>query len=144
MDVGSNTLYVADNPNYYLDSGDRNMTPEREDYRNKCSNRESLLRAFITDEENNIRRFKNSLNNLQGMFSRSIDLIMIRHSKVRLNAYRHELQRIKGMERVVVIGDDEPSVNTLTGAEYWTCKCGTGIYETDNCCSGCGRRVLRK
>lgn len=25
MGVGSNTLYAADNPNYYLDSGDRNM-----------------------------------------------------------------------------------------------------------------------
>ena len=123
------------------------MTPEREDYLNKCSNRESLLRAFITDEENNIRRFKNSLNNLQGMFSRNIDLIMIRHSKVRLAAYRHELQRLKGMNNVVVPRNVTFEEYAHTRIGY--CRCGAvviqgGIIERfyDICCRKCGRRIL--
>ena len=64
------------------------------------------------------------------------------HKKQLLMTLRHELARLKGMDRVVVVGDDEPFVNTLTGAEYWTCKCGTGIYVTDNYCSNCGERIL--
>ena len=69
-------------------------------------------------------------------------LSSIRFHKDRINCYRHELARLKGMDRVVVIGDDEPFVNTLTCAEYWTCKCGAGIYGSDRYCSNCGKRIL--
>ena len=143
MGVGSNTLYAADNPNYYMDSGDRNMTPEREDYLNNCSNREKMLRAFIADVKLGIKRCKKSLNDPKENFGRSVDLIMIRVGKVRLNAYRNELQRLNGMDRVVV-----PYEVMRFGFEAniprvsYNCECFEPIDRKHKYCPNCGRRIL--
>ena len=140
MDVGSNTLYAADNPNYYLDCGDRNMTPERKDYLNKCSNREMLLRAFIADEKLGIKRCKKSLNDPEENFGRSVDLIMIRFGKVRLAAYRHELQRLKGMDRVAMPCE---VYDKSTDLDDWYCSnCDREVSVFEGYCSNCGRRIL--
>ena len=139
MGVGSNTLYAADNPNYYMDCEDRNMTPERYKYLSKCSDRELKIRNLIGSSKYYLKACKDDLNHFPGWgFLKA----KVKQEKINLIALRNELNRLKGMDKVVVVGDDEPFVNTLTGAEYWTCKCGTGIYVTDNYCSNCGKRIL--
>ena len=117
------------------------MTPERKAYLAKCNAKECRLRDLIQSGKSAVKRLKGYLRTSTD-YPKTIQFIVLRSLKTELSAYRHELARLKGMDRVVVIGDDEPFVNTLTGAEHWTCKCGTGIYVTDNYCSNCGKRVL--
>ena len=114
------------------------MTPERAKYLAKCSERERYIRMKLSTARLYLKWHKKSISN-GGI---RVTKPTAKYEKFELMAYRHELNRLKGMDRVVVIGDDEPFVNTLTGAEYWTCKCGAGIYVTDNYCSNCGKRIL--
>ena len=118
------------------------MTPKRKAYLAKCSNREIWLRSEIRNIEIDIHWQKYRLSNANEEWIATGARCELWHKKQLLMTLRHELARLKGMDRVVVVGDDEPFVNTLTGAEYWTCKCGTGIYVTDNYCSNCGKRIL--
>ena len=77
------------------------MTPEREAYWKKCSLKERTLRALINDEKCAIKVLKNNFKYPEN-YNFNILLIMISQCKVRLSAYRHELQRLKGMDNVVV------------------------------------------
>jgi hypothetical protein len=69
-------------------------------------------------------------------------LILIRHNKIQLNAYRHELQRLKGMDRVVVPRvsyTSERSGQFLVRHEH--CCCGNKLFG-EVYCPECGRRIL--
>ena len=64
---------------------------------------------------------------------------MIRFGKVRLAAYRHELNRLKGMDRVVVPSDAYTREYLGNGV----CVCGYELHKKrHNYCPRCGRRVL--
>lgn len=77
------------------------MTPHREQYIAKCGKNELNLRACIADAKNEIRQLKYTLNDTR-RFSSSLCLVLIGYEKIKLNAYRHKLARLKGMDRVVV------------------------------------------
>lgn len=118
------------------------MTPKRKAYLNKCSQEEIWLRLKIRESKDRLFAAKIYRNPESNFCSMREGKKRVRFAKFMLKTYQNALARLKGMDRVVVVGDDEPFANTLTGAEYWICKCGTGIYVTDNYCSNCGKRIL--
>lgn len=116
------------------------MTLERERYLAKCSKREKYLRRAIADSKVDIKTFKSDLK-INRLFSRTTELILIRHNKIKLNAYRHELARIKGMDRVVVIKESQWLRGT--NCVLASCKCGDTIVVNEyNYCPTCGRKIL--
>ena len=115
------------------------MTPEREKYLAKCSKKELAIRCKISEAKSNLAYYKDFL-------TRNIDdwgLMVCKQSvdkyKMELTAYRHELQRIKGMDRVAV-----PKV-LVTGdyLEGFCWNCGGVVSEHDHeYCPCCGRLIL--
>lgn len=114
------------------------MTPERKAYLAKCSKRKKYLRVFIKESKIEIRKLKSDLMGAH-IYSRNVDLLLIRHNKIKLNAYRHELARLKGMDRVV-----EPSNAYIDAYGYkgGLCQCGKHIIDAYDYCPWCGRRLL--
>lgn len=116
------------------------MTPEREAYLAKCSEREKYLRKEIKDYKNEIRAIKGAL---QAGYDSEWNLGCLKFRKLWLTMFRHELARLKGMDRVCV-----PEVT----ADYpYTayCKCGSvvggyqyGSFWEDDYCRNCGRKLL--
>lgn len=117
------------------------MTPEREKYLAKCSDKENFIRANITYYKQQLRSLKMAKLTIIGdKYWRG----HIRHTKCHLNAYRHELARLKGMDRVTY-----PCRIMLNNGDYivglWRCSsCSDGLCEGDNYCTGCGRKILWK
>ena len=118
------------------------MTPERKAYWEKCSLKERTLRALINDEKCAIKVLKNNFKYPEN-YNFNVLLIMISQCKVRLSAYRHELARLKGMDRVTV-----PKLLTFSFSdgkrfEGFVCShCGETLMR-DSCANcGCGRRIL--
>ena len=124
------------------------MTPKRKKYLAKCSKREKELRFNINKAKLNLAVFKMAVTK-QGMLPILKD--SIKSTKCMLVAYRHELHRLKGMDRVVVpkVKFSVPQIREWgrTGriSYYATCKCGNDtLYSgNDECyCPQCGRRIL--
>lgn len=111
------------------------MTPERKAYWEKCSLKERTLRALINDEKCAIKVLKNNFKYPEN-YNFNVLLIMISQCKVRLSAYRHELARLKGMDRVAI-----PKPVGYKELE-WCCKCGEEVIDFDTYCSYCGKRLL--
>jgi hypothetical protein len=117
------------------------MTPEREAYLAKCSYKERKLRELIAEEKQVIKRFKER-QKYPNKFLRSVQLLLIKRSKIALSALRHELQRLKGMDNVVVPKvsyTSERSGQFLLRHEH--CCCGNELYG-ELYCPECGKRVL--
>lgn len=113
------------------------MTPQREQYLAKCSNREKYLRKEIKDYKREIRVIKSSL---QAGCDIELNLSCLKFRKLWLTMARHELHRLKGMDRVVVpkisySSDDDFSV------PIFECSCGMILCGT-SCCERCGKRIL--
>ena len=124
------------------------MTPERKAYLMKCSGKEDFIRAKISYYKQQLKSLKMTkltigcmLRHLRGQ---------IKRTKWHLNAYRHELARLKGMDKVAMPfhsyhrGFED---GHLVEYEIWTCpKCdvlvGGDCLETYNFCPDCGRRIL--
>lgn len=121
------------------------MTPEREKYIAKCSKWEKILRHWIEVAKSDIKRHKFFLNNAEavGEPKNLLRLAEIRFYKDRINCYRHELQRIKGMDRVVV-----PYEVMRFGFEAniprvsYNCECFEPIDRKFKYCPQCGKRIL--
>lgn len=122
------------------------MTPQRQAYFNKCSDKEKSVREQIDIAEQVIRGCKATLNRkrknhlTQGQIDYSLSVIS--EAKIIANAYRHELAKIKGMDRVAY-----PHKIKINKGDYivnlWRCSsCGDGLCEDDNYCSACGRKIL--
>lgn len=107
------------------------MTPAREAYLMKCSKREKELRFNINQAKINLAVFKMAVIK-QGMLP--ILKNSIKSTKCRLVAYRHELHRLKGMDRVAVPRRAEGYIGVFV------CKCGSDVIA--NYCPNCGRRIL--
>lgn len=118
------------------------MTPEREKYLAKCSKRELVLRHWIKVEKGNITRYKFGLNYDKTFTDDDIEycLSSIRFHKDRINCYRHELQRIKGMDRVVVPRFIEK--HWAGDLIFGRCACGDNVSSAEPYCMRCGRRFL--
>ena len=131
------------------------MTPKRKAYWKKCSLKERTLRALINNEKCEIKVLKNNFKYPEN-YNFNILLIMIRQCKVRLSAYRHELHRLKGMDRVVVPKQTKHEVLPKTtnrpaimSKPYFVCKCGDTVgfmigneWQKATYCTHCGRRIL--
>jgi hypothetical protein len=132
--------------------GGRTMTPERKAYFAKCSKREKELRE-ITRKHIVALKFHKSVLTLDFCLTateKKYRKEAIRVIKYYLNAYRHEIQRLKGMDRVVVPSRRylrEVEDGILVEYEIQTCpNCnvlvGGDLCETLNYCPNCGRRIL--
>lgn len=117
------------------------MTPKRKAYLAKCSRRERFIRDYIAYYKQNLKIYKRAKRTNDGgeYWVRK----QIRNTKFNLSAYRHELARLKGMERVTV-----PKLLTFLFSdgkrfEGFVCShCGETLMR-DSCVNcGCGRRIL--
>ena len=119
------------------------MTPKREKYLAKCSKQELILRHWIKVGKGNINRYKFGLNYDKTFTDDDIKycLSSIRFHKDRINCYRHELQRLKGVDRVVV--PREVTIPSNTDLRQGYCICGRDVYDAlDSYCPTCGRKIL--
>ena len=124
------------------------MTPKREKYLAKCGKLEMKYRKWIQDTKERIKEAKERLTiECDVEWEKSI----IRSHKVYLGWYKHELNRLKGMDRVVVpkVNFSVPQIREWgrTGRKsyYATCKCGNGnLYSgsDERYCPNCGRLIL--
>lgn len=125
------------------------MTPQRKKYFAQCSDKEKILRHRISGYLFEIQREKYLLNTEGGLvdMDRYKSKLRIKRYKYHLNAYRHELSRFKGMDKVVVPRELEihlkivemGMVNVATGI----CKCGEKLESLGHVyCPVCGRRIL--
>ena len=107
------------------------MTPKREKYLAKCGKLEMKYRKWIQDTKERIKEAKERLTiECDVEWEKSI----MRSHKVYLGWYKHELNRLKGMDRVVV-----PKRGCF-------CKCGRDLYGAkmlgSKYCDECGRKLL--
>lgn len=118
------------------------MTPERKAYLAKCSKREKFLRRKIVEAKDVLRIYKFVLNREPKLYPLTqgqiqYDLKVIRETKIAISIYRHELNRLKGMDRGGV-----PEFYHSTDV-YHCPKCTTAIwFASDKYCPNCGRRIL--
>lgn len=114
------------------------MTPVREKYLAKCSKRELVLRHWIELQNVNIKAYKADFKKNPTKARR-----LLQTMKYELVVYRHELARLKGMDRVVVPYElmrfgfkaNVPRVS-------YNCECFEPIYRKYKYCPKCGRRIL--
>ena len=124
------------------------MTPERERYLAKCNKREKYLRKKIADCKLLIKLLKYAIYINLGAPYYYNSHQCLREKKYEYSAYRHELARLKGMDRVVV--PREARYELILEGYTGYCYCGNFLME--NClnkkanihCDKCGRRILWK
>ena len=118
------------------------MTPEREKYLAKCSKKELVIRCKISEAKSNLAYYKDFLTRNIDDWGLMVCKQCVDKYKLELTAYRHELQRSKGMGRVVVpkriFIDNYCGIST----KCTCCKCGRLIPHFENYCSDCGRHIL--
>ena len=113
------------------------MTPERKAYLAKCGKLEKKYRKWIQDTKERIKEAKERLSiECDVEWEQSI----IRSHKVYLGWYKHELNRLKGMDRVVVPRNYREWNASITG-HLATCECGRDVSSETNC-PVCGRPIL--
>ena len=115
------------------------MTPKREAYLAKCGELEKKYREWIAKTKEIIKDAKANLNDtgVDVEWEKNI----LRSHKLYLGWYRHELNRLKGMDRVARI--DWTNTNYY-GDLCGRCKCGNLVTEFNKYCDECGRRLLCK
>ena len=119
------------------------MTPQRKAYLEKCNWKERYIRAKIAQEKGHIKHNKQILNSANldeayDCFSFEIDYLYheIKYRKYKITVLRHELQRLKGMDRVVV------PIDTMYDKTEGFCTCGNDVNDFETYCSDCGRKLL--
>jgi hypothetical protein len=125
------------------------MTPERIEYFKKSSNAERDLRMLIKRCKKALKIAKSECSafNLKPSDKKPLEYLVkyvqLQDSKMLLQALRHELQRIKGMDRVVVPYElmrfgfkaNVPRVS-------YNCECLEPINRKYKYCPNCGRKIL--
>lgn len=119
------------------------MTPQREIYLKQCSIAEQFLRGSIAITKREIKQAKDALNNnqiIKPTWDRTFWKGEIKAHNILLSMYRHELNRLKGMDRVVV-----PRISYIGNDIYLQkverCSCGERLMG-EIYCPNCGRRLL--
>lgn len=130
------------------------MTPKREKYLNTCSQQEARIRGLLKYHKHKLKEAKAVCNayNLQAndrkVFSYLLATGHILHHKTIVSNLRHELNRLKGMDRVVV-----PRDVTFDSFVKGYCQEGFGLVGVCSCgkhlvrykhnyCPDCGCRIL--
>ena len=119
------------------------MTSERVAYLAKCSNRELWLRSEIRNIEIDICWQKQRISNANEEWIATGAKCELWHKKQLLMTLRHEVARLKGMDRVVEpyevmrfgFGANVPKVS-------YNCECFEPIDRKHKYCPNCGRRIL--
>lgn len=115
------------------------MTPKREAYLAKCGYKEKWLRSIIRTHKEAIKKSKEKLTNI--VFD-SMGQVAVCKSSMRTNRWliaslRHELARLKGMDRVVV-----PRGMGYYRQKGW-CVCDIDLERSKHTyCPNCGRKIL--
>lgn len=118
------------------------MTPEREMYFATLGEREKWLRQEIKFCKNHILVCKRALDPKYNLPDLCMYKGRLKIYKYHLTAYRHELARMKGMDRVVL--PMEQYNKSLENDDWYCSKCEWAITPFGNYCSNCGRRILWK
>lgn len=109
------------------------MTPQRKAYLAKCSKKELWYRKRLFELKASLK----TLKILATAPENSCWLENIKFIKWEILVLRHELARLKGLDRVVV-----PEVYKSTGVFHCS-KCNGAVWLIkDNYCPNCGRRIL--
>jgi predicted amidophosphoribosyltransferase len=123
------------------------MTPERIEYFKKSSNAERDLRMLIKRCKKALKIAKSECSafNLKPSDKKPLEYLVkyvqLQDSKMLLQALRNELQRLTGMDRVVV--PREVTIPSYTDLKQGCCICGRDVYDAlDSYCPNCGRRIL--
>ena len=112
------------------------MTPERKAYLDRCSKWERKLRSYIKNEKMVIkhRKWCLSISNID------YDRQRLKMSQRYLQMYRHELNRLKGMDRATSIYRTYDKETGLTSC--FCSNCDRAIEQFDNYCGNCGKHFL--
>ncbi len=117
------------------------MTPGREAYLAKCGKRERIVRRLLGVQKRALKQYKELLT-----YGYSDDAdhcySQIALLKTARQALRHELARLKGMDRVVV--PSEQYDRRFETYNWYCTKCDSEISVFENYCSTCGRKILWK
>lgn len=123
------------------------VTLEREKYFDKCSAKELKIRKEINWCKQHIKMAKEILNLSEDDMVKFASLNTIRSFKSRLTIYKHELARIKNIERVAVPRRTQKVIFRIHEdfqlSKTGLCKCGERLTEILHIhCPKCGRRIL--
>lgn len=125
------------------------MTLKREMYLDTCSPKELRIRGLIRYHKHKLKEAKAVCNsyNLQANSRKAFSYLLatghILHHKTIVSNLRHELNRLKGMDRVVV-----PKVtyylrnNGAFVQRANRCLCGERLAGGEWYCPNCGRKIL--
>lgn len=117
------------------------MTRERLEYLVRVSVREGRIRLLLAEQKHYISKYKYILNNNEmSRYERQRCLSKISEHKFFAFILRDELQRLKGMDRVVVPRDVH--ITYLGFDKVGKCTCGGWVTPHEIYCHTCGRRVL--
>ncbi|MBR6678754.1 MAG: hypothetical protein IKL58_00325 [Phascolarctobacterium sp.] len=112
------------------------MTPERKAYLDRCSDKERRLHRMIKSAKRELSYSKEDMKLIPGL---PFLKWRVKYAKVVLSAYRHELARLKGMDRVCV--PKVTDAHILGGLRLW-CACGKQLSRSNKYCPACGRKIL--
>ena len=138
------------------------MTPKRKKYLKRCSEREKYIREEIQIYKKSVKHWKHYLNvELPKILAKGEKPSLydtpeearqaITHQTFQMKTYRHELNSLKSMDRVVVpkVKFSVPQIREWgrTGRKsyYATCKCeNDNLYSgsDERYCPKCGRHIL--
>ena len=138
------------------------MTPKRKKYLKRCSEREKYIREEIQIYKKSVKHWKHYLNvelpkilakgEKPNLYDTPEEVRQaITHQTFQMKTYRHELNRLKGADRVVVpvleYMEEDEGDGIIAQVDAWRCpKCGTFVggycWETSTYCMQCGRRIL--
>lgn len=118
------------------------MTPEREAYLTTIGAKERAVRHALKMAKFSLSETKEWW--IKNKFTKPSKINgykkTVKRQKATVMALRHELQRIKGMDRVVV--PSEQYDRRFETYNWYCTKCDSEISVFENYCSECGRRIL--
>lgn len=115
------------------------MTPEREAYLAKCSDKEKSIRMILKTQQRALKQYKEILT-YGYTDAEEHCYFKIALYQISIQALRHELARLKGMDRVAVPRNYRECNVSITG-HFATCKCGRDV-SWERSCPNCGRNIL--
>ena len=138
------------------------MTPERKEYLMEHTGREATIRDLIRGYKHELKKCKAVCSSYdlkrigRKPLGYRIHIVQVNETKLIIQALRHELQRLKGMDRVVVPKQTKHEVLPKTTSRpaimskpYFVCKCGDTVgfmmgneWQKATYCTHCGRRIL--
>ena len=134
------------------------MTPKRKKYLKRCSEREKYIREEIQIYKKSVKHWKHYLNvELPKILAKGEKPSLydtpeearqaITHQTFQMKTYRHELSRLKGMDRVVVPKQTQTATYFADGewkqCNLEHCSCGALLDKVLNIyCYKCGKRII--